>query len=133
MRSVKEIKAFAEGKGMETEVRDRGTSYRAGGDIICFPKGFDWRNAEVAIKRERNFGFKETGRWYDLWIIVPAREGETAYRLAAYTAWKNAEADKRLCIGNEEEGRSGEAGLFFIEPGADKFGDLEELFAGWTE
>ena len=137
MRSINEIKKFAEGKGMEVEVRERGASYRAGGDVVCYPIGFDWRNSNVSIKHEPRFGFEGTGyagrgRWYDLWLVVPAKDGEKSYKLVEYTTYANVDAEKRLCIGNEEEGRSGCDGLSFIESAADKFGDLEDLFAGWT-
>lgn len=137
MRSVKEIREFAEDKGMEIEVRNRGTSYRAGGDILCYPVGFEWMHNNVSIRHEPRFGFEGTGydgrgRWYDLWLIVPAKEGEKAYKFVEYTSYANVDGEKRLCIGNEEEGRSGCNGLFFIEPDADRLCDLEELFAGWT-
>ena len=137
MRSINEIKQFANSKGMEIEVRERGTSYRAGGDVICYPAGFEWRNSNVSIKHEPRFGFEGTGyagrgRWYDLWLVVPAKDGEKSYKLVEYTTYANVDVEKRLCIGNEEEGRSGCDGLFFIESDADRLGDLEELFAGWT-
>lgn len=137
MRSVKEIKKFAEGKGMSVEVRDRGTSYRAGGDIVCYPAGFDWMHNNVSIKHEPRFGFEGTGyddrgRWYDMWLIVPARESEKVYKLVEYTSYVNVDSEKRICIGNEGEGRSGCNGLFFIEPDADSLDDLNELFTGWT-
>lgn len=137
MRNVKEIKKFAEGKGMSVEVRDRGISYRTGGDIVCYPAGFDWMHNNVSIKHEPRFGFEGTGydnrgRWYDIWLVVPARDGEKAYKLVEYTSYVNVDGEKRLCIGNEEEGRSGCNGLFFIEPDADSLDDLNELFTGWT-
>ena len=138
MRSINEIRTSVASKNMEMVIRDRGTSYRAGGDILCYPAGFDWEHENVSIKCQRSFGFEGTGydgrgRWYDLWILVPAKEGEKAYKCVEYTSYLNVDADKRICIGKEEEGRSGCNGLFFIEPDADKFGDLEEFFAGWTE
>lgn len=137
MRTLKEIRQFAESKGMVMDVRDRGTSYRAGGDILCYPDGFDWQNEEVSIKHEKNVGFEGTGydgrgRHYDLWLLVPARDGEKKYILAEYTSYLNVDAEKRLCIGNEEEHRSGCNGLFFVEPHSDNFGDLSEMFDGWT-
>jgi len=138
MRSVEEIREFAESKNMEIDVRDRGTSYRAGGDILCYPKGFDWRNAEVSIKHEKDFGFEGTGyagrgRSYDLWIIVPARSHEKKYVLAEYTKYYNVAEDKRLSIGKEEGQRSGCDALYFIEPNSDQLSDLSGLFDGWTE
>ena len=137
MRNINEIKEFAESKGMSVDVRERGTSYRAGGDIVCYPVEFDWMHNNVSIKREPRFGFESTGyagrgRWYDLWLVVPAKDGEKAYKLVSHTSYANVDSEKRLCIGNEEEGRSGCEGLYFIESDADRFGDLEDLFAGWT-
>lgn len=137
MRSLTEIQQFATSKGMVMEVRDRGTSYRAGGDIIVSPDGFDWRENECSIKVERRFGWEGTGydgrgRSYDLWIIVPPKEGEEKWKRVEYTSWLNVEPEKRLCIGNESEQRSGCDGVYFIHPDADRFGDLEDLFAGWT-
>ena len=101
MRTLKEIRQFAESKGMFMDVRDRGTSYRAGGDILCYPADFDWKNEEVSIKHEKNVGFEGTGydgrgRHYDLWILVPARDGEKKYVLAEYTSYLNVDAEKRF-------------------------------------
>ena len=72
MRSIEEIKAFAATKGIGTEARDRGTSYRAGGDIICFPAGFDWSNGEFAVSITRRFGFEGADDFGDLEEVFSA-------------------------------------------------------------
>ena len=134
MRSIEEIKRFAATNGMDTEIRDRGTSYRAGGDIICFPTGFDWRNGEFAVSVARRFGFEGTGydgrgRHYDLWMLTPPNDGETAWTVVSEGGYANAKPEDRMVIGNESEGRSGCNGIYIAKKGADDFGDLEEVFS----
>lgn len=134
MRNLDEIRTFFAGKGFEIEARDRGTSYRSGGDIICFPQDFDWRNGEFAVSVSRNVGFEGTGydgrgRHYDLWILTPPKDNETVWQVVTEGAYYNIPSEDRLVIGNESEGRSGCNGIYIAKKGADNFGDLEAVFA----
>jgi len=156
MRSINEIKKFAESKGMETMVRERDfhdlerdhwtrdwkekEEHIYGGDILCYPRGFDWRHNNVSIKGNCDFGFRKglTGSayeakstmnilvFYNLWLIVPAKENEKAYKHVEFTLYDKVNQEKRFCIGMAKDR------LFFIESDADNFQDLEEFFAGWT-
>ena len=134
MRNLDEIRTFFARKGFDIEVRDRGTSYRSGGDVICFPQDFDWRNGEFAVSVSRNVGFEGTGydgrgRHYDLWILTPPKDNETVWQVVTEGAYYNLPSEDRLVIGNESEGRSGCNGIYIAKKGADNFGDLEEVFA----
>ena len=120
MRNLDEIRTFFAGKGFDIEVRDRGKSYRAGGDIICFPKDFDWRNGEFAVSVCRDVGFDGTGhdgrgRHYDFWVLTPPEDNETIWQVVTESAYYNLPAEDRMVIGNESEGRSGCNGIYIAK------------------
>lgn len=133
MRDYREIVRWAEAHGLECEVRERGASFRAGGDIIVTPNGFEWRENPFAWQKKENAaidptGYDDRGRVFGVWNIRPVRPGEEGWRVVSRGQWENVPADRRAVIGKSEEGRSGVIGYFIAQESAVDESDIEELF-----
>ena len=135
MRTSKQIKDLGEAAGLEVTIINRGTSYRAGGDIIVSPKGW-WENktpVRVTLAPEGAFdgtGYDDRGRGFEIWNLIPDVSGMSPI---SKEDWEKLPESERALIGKCSEGRSGEQGHFFGRPAAveaAKVADTTSLFGG---
>ena len=134
MRSSYEIKEIFENKGCAVKILCRGTSYRAGGDVVIFSPEL----AEVSIDDLDNFddleiitlpekafdgtGYDGRGREYGITVIKTGGE----FQKATQGQYLAVDEKDRIKIGADNKSGWGE--WYFIRKGSDNLSDLSGIF-----